>query len=55
MHWGFSLSVLAEISQFVFKLGIFEVDDIIANTIGTCIGVFITVLAKKITWKIKTD
>ena len=35
---GFLLSTSVEIVQFVFKIGLFEFDDIIGNTIGCLIG-----------------
>ncbi|UZR95491.1 VanZ family protein [Chondrinema litorale] len=35
---GFFLSFLFEFIQFTFKLGIFDIDDIILNTLGVWIG-----------------
>lgn len=35
---GFSISTLIEISQLIFGIGVFEVDDILNNTLGTMIG-----------------
>ena len=37
--FGFLFSLLVEISQFIFKTGIFELDDLILNTIGVFLGV----------------
>ena len=33
-----ALSLLAEVIQFIFKVGLFDVDDIILNTLGGIIG-----------------
>ena len=35
---GFVCSVLTEVSQFVFKIGLFEFDDMLNNTMGCIIG-----------------
>ena len=35
---GFALSLIVEIIQLVYKLGEFEVDDLIMNTLGAVIG-----------------
>lgn len=35
---GFVCSVLTEVSQYVFKIGLFEFDDMLNNTIGCVIG-----------------
>ena len=35
---GLALSVGIELTQYVFKLGICEADDLVNNTIGTAIG-----------------
>ena len=37
--FGFFFSLCVEISQFVFKVGVFEVDDLILNTLGVFLGV----------------
>ena len=37
--FGFLFSLCVEISQFVFKVGVFEIDDLILNTIGVFFGV----------------
>ena len=33
-----ALSLFIEINQFVFRRGVFEIDDVICNTIGALIG-----------------
>ena len=38
---GFLLSVSIELIQFIFKIGVFEFDDMIGNTIGCLIGAVI--------------
>ena len=38
--WGFALSVLTEVLQVVFHLGYGELDDVICNTLGTGIGLW---------------
>ena len=38
---GFLISSLIEINQFLFRIGLFEFDDIMGNTIGCYIGVMI--------------
>lgn len=35
---GFGLSLLVESIQLVFKVGCFDVDDLILNTLGAAIG-----------------
>ena len=37
---GLALSILIELTQLVFALGLFEFDDIIGNTIGCMIGAY---------------
>lgn len=36
--FGFSLSLLIELTQLIFSKGYFEIDDMILNTIGSLIG-----------------
>ena len=38
---SFSISLLAETMQLVLKVGCFDVDDLLLNTIGGCVGYFI--------------
>jgi glycopeptide antibiotics resistance protein len=41
-------SLLIEVVQFVFKRGAFDIDDIILNTLGGIIGIFIYQICKRI-------
>ena len=41
------LSFVVELSQYIFKLGYAEVDDVIHNTLGCAIGVGVCVLLEK--------
>lgn len=52
--FGFSFSLCIEIIQFVFRIGTFEIDDIIFNTIGCFIGLLSFSLYKLIN-KIKLE
>ena len=45
---GSVISGVIEIIQYIYKLGFFEVDDIICNTIGIWIGYSIIMLHKKL-------
>lgn len=38
MCWGFLASGFVEVSQLVFRLGLFETDDLLNNCIGTMLG-----------------
>ena len=38
---GFSLSLCVETAQLITKLGCFDVDDLVMNTLGTAIGYFV--------------
>ena len=44
---GFSFSLLVELSQLIFRIGWFELDDILNNTIGTALGFAVAVLVIK--------
>ena len=44
---GFVLSASIEISQLVFRIGLFEFDDMIGNTIGCLIGSLVGMLIKR--------
>ena len=46
--FGFVFSILLEISQFIFGLGATDITDVIANTVGTILGVCGYVLIEKI-------
>ncbi len=45
---AFALSLTVEISQFVFRVGLCEIDDVIHNTLGVIIGMFAVIFVKKI-------
>lgn len=36
--WGFSSSLLIELTQLIFHCGVFEADDILMNTLGSLLG-----------------
>ena len=40
---GFSFSLLIELSQLIFRIGWFELDDILNNTIGAALGFAIAI------------
>ena len=42
---GFTFSLVIEALQFTFKKGLFELDDLILNTIGVIIGYFLYLFA----------
>ena len=44
---GFLLSVSIEIVQLVFRIGLFEFDDMIGNTVGCLIGAVVGKLIRK--------
>lgn len=39
--WGFGASLLVEALQYAFAVGVFEIDDLILNTLGTLAGALI--------------
>ena len=45
---GFLCSLLAESLQYIFQVGIFDVDDMILNTMGSCLGYAVTVCFHKV-------
>ncbi len=45
---GFLLSTIVEACQYIFALGLCEIDDIINNTLGTMIGYLYSFLCKQI-------
>lgn len=47
----FSLSLLVEVIQLVFKLGSFDVDDLLLNTLGGLLGYIVCLVLHKITEK----
>jgi glycopeptide antibiotics resistance protein len=44
---GFAFSLAIEILQFALKKGLFEIDDLILNTMGAIIGYFLYLFAMK--------
>ncbi|SHJ21981.1 VanZ like family protein [Parasporobacterium paucivorans DSM 15970] len=52
MAFGFSL--LVEAVQLILKIGCFDVDDLLMNTIGGCIGYLIFLVYRKISYRRKT-
>lgn len=38
---GLCLSLVIELSQLIFKKGMFEIDDLVLNTLGTAVGYLI--------------
>ena len=44
---GFLLSASIEIAQLVFRIGLFEFDDMIGNTLGCLIGAMVGKLIRK--------
>ena len=48
---SFSISLLAETLQLVLKVGCFDVDDLLLNTIGGCIGYVMYWIFRRCFWK----
>ena len=46
--YGFSFSILLELIQFIFKLGVTDITDVITNLSGTTLGVIAYILLNKI-------
>ncbi len=44
---AFAFSVLIEAAQYVFGLGLCELDDVICNTLGAMIGYWMVIVLKK--------
>ena len=44
---GFCLSLFVESMQLIFKVGSFDVDDLLLNTVGGCIGYFVYLLFRR--------
>ena len=38
MFIGFELSLMVELSQLILKVGSCDVDDVLLNTLGCCLG-----------------
>ena len=49
-YYSFELSLLVELLQLVAKVGSFDVDDLLLNTLGGIIGFFVYWLGKRILW-----
>ncbi len=45
---GFEISLLVEISQLLFQVGCFDVDDIILNTLGALFGYLVYALTSRL-------
>ena len=45
--YGILGSAIIELVQYVFKLGCFDIDDVIQNTIGVCIGLLLSTLLRR--------
>lgn len=45
---GFWVSLLFEVSQYIFRLGSSDITDIIANTLGMVVGIFLYFIFRKI-------
>ena len=45
-----ALSILIELAQFIFKLGLVETDDVIHNTLGCCLGILLYILLDYMTF-----
>jgi len=48
---GLSISFLIECTQLVFRVGSFDVDDLLLNTIGVILGFFINRFLRRWRWK----
>lgn len=51
---GFLLFATVELIQLIFKIGVFEFDDMIGNTIGCLIGAVVGKTARKMKKRIQT-
>lgn len=49
------LSASIELLQFIFCLGLSEIDDVVANALGAIIGWHIFILLKKLIDKVRKD
>lgn len=48
---AFVFSLIIEVLQYVFSLGVSETDDVINNTLGAALGYFVTYLFYKLVEK----
>ena len=46
LFYGILGSAIIELVQYIFKLGCFDIDDVIQNTIGICIGLLLSILLR---------
>lgn len=53
MFFGFCITLLIEVLQLITKLGEFELDDVVFNTLGTAVGVGLYPIIKKLLKKLK--
>jgi glycopeptide antibiotics resistance protein len=49
---GFLISFSAEIIQYIFSIGIFDIDDLIFNTLGAIIGFYLLQITKYLFFKL---
>ncbi|MBE6574108.1 MAG: VanZ family protein [Ruminococcaceae bacterium] len=47
----FSASFILETAQFIFAIGASDITDIITNTLGGILGIYLCILMKKLTYK----
>ena len=52
---SFSISLLAETLQLVLRVGCFDVDDLLLNTIGGCVGYLVYRILRRYIWKRGTN
>lgn len=55
---SFELTLGVELMQLLLKVGIFDVDDILMNTVGGILGYILFLISRKVyykTWKGKSD
>lgn len=49
---GFCISFAAEVTQYIFSLGIFDIDDLMFNTVGAVVGFYVLVVVKYLIWQV---
>lgn len=50
--FSFLTTLLIETAQFVFKTGVVDIDDLMVNTLGSLVGIFLYIVLRKILqWK----
>ena len=45
---SFLTTLLIEAAQFVFKTGVVDIDDLMINTMGSLVGIFLYIVLRKI-------